>query len=107
MNTPLSETQPPASKSCVAKATTLQARIALWLINGYRRIISPVIGSRCRFYPTCSEYAAQSIGRFGLARGGWLALRRIARCHPFSAGGVDPVPDSSGPHSHDDAGEES
>jgi putative membrane protein insertion efficiency factor len=67
---------------------------ALWLVNFYRRFISPAMGPRCRFYPTCSDYAAEALTRFGFWRGSWLAGRRIIRCHPFSDGGVDLVPES-------------
>jgi hypothetical protein len=63
------------------------------LIGGYQRLLSPLLGPRCRFFPSCSTYAGDAIQRFGLARGAWLAIRRIARCHPFSAGGVDAVPE--------------
>ena len=63
----------------------------------YRRVLSPFLHSagvsNCRFRPTCSEYAEVAIARFGLARGGWLALRRLGRCHPFSKGGLDQVPE--------------
>jgi putative membrane protein insertion efficiency factor len=63
----------------------------------YRRVLSPILHSvgvsSCRFQPTCSEYAEVAIARFGLARGGWLALCRLARCHPFSKGGLDQVPE--------------
>ena len=63
----------------------------------YRRVLSPMLHSagvsNCRFQPTCSEYAEVAMARFGLARGGWLALRRLGRCHPFSKGGLDQVPE--------------
>jgi len=69
------------------------ARAATGLITGYRRYISPFLGPRCRFYPTCSAYAGEAVTRFGIVRGGWLALRRIVRCQPLCEGGVDPLPE--------------
>lgn len=69
-------------------------QIALLLIRFYQRCISPLFPAKCRFYPTCSAYAFTAIERFGLIRGGWLALRRILKCHPFHPGGVDPVPET-------------
>lgn len=63
-------------------------------IRGYQRAISPLLPRSCRFYPTCSTYALTSVERFGVARGGWLAVKRIARCNPFNPGGFDPVPDT-------------
>ncbi|MDR7545441.1 MAG: membrane protein insertion efficiency factor YidD [Armatimonadota bacterium] len=68
------------------------ARGLLLLIEGYRRFISPLLPRACRFYPSCSAYAAEAIARHGAARGTVLALRRILRCHPFHPGGYDPVP---------------
>ncbi len=67
-------------------------RAMLALIRFYRSGISPHTRPRCRFIPTCSEYAQTAVERFGAAKGGWLAARRILRCHPFSKGGYDPVP---------------
>jgi hypothetical protein len=63
------------------------------LIRGYQRVISPLLGPRCRFYPSCSAYALEAIERHGAARGTILGILRVARCQPLSAGGVDPVPD--------------
>ncbi|MFU8878404.1 MAG: membrane protein insertion efficiency factor YidD [Wenzhouxiangellaceae bacterium] len=62
------------------------------LIHLYRKILSPWIGQQCRFTPSCSHYAEQAIELYGPWRGGWLAVRRIGRCHPLCAGGEDPVP---------------
>ena len=64
-------------------------------IGAYQRYVSPLLGPHCRFHPTCSTYARQAIDRFGLWRGGWLSIKRLARCHPFTAGGHDPVPEAS------------
>ncbi len=63
------------------------------LIRGYQYLISPLFPSCCRFYPTCSHYAVEALQRHGVVRGGVLALKRLLRCHPFSPGGYDPVPD--------------
>ena len=64
----------------------------IFLVRLYQVIISPLLGPRCRFHPTCSEYAIESLKRHGAWKGLWLALRRVGRCHPFHSGGVDPVP---------------
>lgn len=69
-------------------------RIFIAIIRGYQLFISPVIGSSCRFYPTCSHYAREAIEKHGAVKGGWLGLKRIGRCHPWNEGGVDPVPDA-------------
>lgn len=68
------------------------ARLLLALVSVYRRWVSPLLGPRCRFLPTCSEYAGQALAEHGALRGGWLAVRRVGRCHPFHPGGLDPVP---------------
>ena len=66
--------------------------LVAFLIRIYQWTLSPLIGPACRFYPSCSQYAQQAILRFGLARGAWLALKRLGRCHPWHPGGFDPVP---------------
>lgn len=66
--------------------------LIMLLIKGYRYAISPFLGQQCRFYPCCSSYALEALESHGVIRGGWLALRRIAKCHPFHEGGCDPVP---------------
>ena len=67
-------------------------RILIGLIRFYQYFISPMLGRRCRFYPSCSEYAVEALQRHGALRGLSLALRRVARCHPWHPGGFDPVP---------------
>jgi len=67
----------------------------VFLIRGYQRGISPLLPHRCRFYPTCSEYAAQAISRHGPLKGGWLATKRLLKCGPWHPGGYDPVPPST------------
>lgn len=62
------------------------------LLRGYKRFVSPLLPPSCRFHPTCSEYAMEAVQLHGVARGGWLGLRRLLRCHPFCRGGFDPVP---------------
>jgi len=61
-------------------------------IRGYQLALSPFLGSACRFAPSCSEYAIEAVRRHGPLQGSWLGVRRIARCHPFHSGGLDPVP---------------
>ena len=67
-------------------------RAFLALVRFYRRYVSPLLPDACIYSPTCSEYALIAIERYGFARGGWLAVKRICRCHPFHKGGFDPVP---------------
>jgi putative membrane protein insertion efficiency factor len=66
-------------------------QIAIMMIKGYRLFISPLKPPTCRFVPTCSEYALQAIEKYGIIRGGMMAVRRILRCHPFHPGGYDPI----------------
>lgn len=67
-------------------------KLALLPVYIYRYAISPVLPPSCRYYPTCSAYAVEAVMAHGVLRGGWLALCRLARCHPWAVGGVDPVP---------------
>lgn len=69
-------------------------RLALMLVRGYQLLVSPFLGNNCRFYPTCSSYMLEAIELHGVARGFWMGLRRVSRCHPYHEGGVDPVPGS-------------
>jgi len=83
--------------SAVGAETGLRReRVAAGLLRVYKRVVSPVLHSlavsQCKYLPTCSEYAYVAVVRHGWVRGGWLAARRLARCHPFGKGGHDPVP---------------
>jgi uncharacterized protein len=75
-----------------ATVPTLAARVLVVPILWYQRFISPLLAPRCRFAPSCSQYAVDALRVHGAARGLWLAVRRLARCHPFHPGGYDPVP---------------
>jgi len=66
--------------------------IALWLIRLYQKTISRVLPPSCRFTPSCSHYGYEAIEKYGLIKGGWLAVKRVSRCHPLNPGGYDPVP---------------
>ncbi len=71
---------------------SLAGRLLIFIIRLYQILISPLLPPRCRFAPSCSQYALEAIGRHGAIRGGLLALRRIGKCHPLHEGGFDPVP---------------
>jgi len=68
-------------------------QVLIFLIQFYRKLISPLKPPTCRFYPTCSQYGLEAIQRHGALKGGWLTIKRILKCHPFHPGGIDPVPD--------------
>ncbi|WP_396956296.1 membrane protein insertion efficiency factor YidD [Nitrosomonas sp.] len=72
------------------------ASMLVLLVRGYQLFISPVLGSHCRFQPTCSQYALEALRTHGALKGAWLALRRVLRCHPLHPGGYDPVPPAKG-----------
>ena len=70
----------------------LPRTLSIGAVRVYQVILSPIFGGSCRYYPSCSAYAIEALERHGALRGGWLAIRRIGRCHPFRPGGFDPVP---------------
>ena len=74
------------------KTPTSLQKLAIILIRGYQLVISPLLGPRCRFQPTCSEYAIDAIKIHGFAKGCWLSTKRVLKCHPLNDGGHDPVP---------------
>jgi putative membrane protein insertion efficiency factor len=67
-------------------------QLLVLFVRGYQVVLSPHLPAACRYYPTCSHYAIEALEKHGALRGGWLAIKRIARCHPFRPGGYDPVP---------------
>lgn len=71
----------------------MPAKLAIGLVRVYQRLISPLMAPRCCYYPTCSQYAVEALTKHGLLCGGWLALKRIIRCHPGAIPGEDPVPE--------------
>lgn len=85
--------------TCFSKTVSKWVRLlAIGLIRVYKWVLSPLLGSNCRFYPSCSSYAIEAIEHYGVTRGTWLAMRRIGKCHPFHPGGIDhvPTPDRAG-----------
>jgi uncharacterized protein len=80
-----------------AHGRSIAVQALMCVIRGYRYALSPFFGAQCRFYPSCSAYALEAIECHGAMRGTWLAARRIARCHPWHPGGIDPVPTDTTP----------
>ena len=78
----------------MAKDNSTPQRLTVALVKAYQRWLSPLLGNNCRFHPSCSFYAIEAINRFGVLKGCWLAGKRILKCHPLNAGGLDPVPPS-------------
>jgi len=70
----------------------MMARILIWIVKAYQLALSPFFGQQCRFYPTCSQYALEAIQKYGALRGSYYTVRRLVRCHPWCAGGHDPIP---------------
>ena len=83
----------------------LPVRLTVSAIRGYKILISPLFTGSCRFLPSCSDYARDAVVRYGVCGGGWLAAKRLARCHPFCAGGYDPIPENRPEGLHDDSNE--
>lgn len=70
----------------------MMARILIWIVKAYQLVLSPFFGQQCRFYPTCSQYALEAIQKHGAVLGAYYTVRRLVRCHPWCAGGHDPIP---------------
>jgi hypothetical protein len=81
-----------AVRAVIRLGVRLPALLVIGVLRLYRVLVSPIYGDTCRFYPSCSAYALGSVTEHGLVRGGWLAVRRLGRCHPWNPGGVDHVP---------------
>src|SRR5207249_9464 len=79
-------------RGTVEEGRRTMRHVAAFLIRVYQWTVSPLLGPACRFYPSCSQYAVQALLRFGVVKGGWLALARLSRCHPWHPRGFDPVP---------------
>ena len=78
----------------ISRITRIPACAAILLIRLYQKLISPWLGQRCRFHPSCSHYCIDALTQHGMVHGLWLGLKRISKCHPFHPGGFDPVPDT-------------
>jgi uncharacterized protein len=81
-----------SSAAVVRVITAIPRTVLILLVRAYQIVLSPLLPASCRYYPSCSAYAIEALERHGAVRGGWLTLRRLARCHPFKPGGYDPVP---------------
>lgn len=79
-------------EEAAAQSVSPAARTLMGSIRVYQKVLSPVMGGNCRFHPSCSHYGYEAIQVHGAAKGSWLAVKRIGRCHPFNEGGLDPVP---------------
>jgi putative membrane protein insertion efficiency factor len=77
----------------LTRLSQLPSKIAVFMVRFYQWTVRPILGPRCRYLPHCSDYAIESLERFGLFSGGWLTAKRLGRCHPWCAGGLDPVPE--------------
>jgi putative membrane protein insertion efficiency factor len=86
----------PAAHRVLRRLVRLPAVTVVLLLRLWQLFVSPLYGPTCRFYPSCSAYALEAVDRHGLVRGGWLAVRRLGRCHPWNPGGVDHVPPKAG-----------
>lgn len=84
----------------MATSYSFSEKVLIKLIRFYQIVISPLIGPRCRFVPTCSCYALEAIKTHGSAKGGWLTIKRVLKCHPLHAGGFDPVPAKTNNHNY-------
>jgi putative membrane protein insertion efficiency factor len=82
----------PSSTMVVRVVTVVPRTVLILLVRAYQIVLSPLLPASCRYYPSCSTYAIEALERHGALRGGWLTLRRLARCNPFRPGGYDPVP---------------
>ena len=83
---------PPEHAEAAPRWTRLPRLALIMGVRVYQIVLSPIFGGACRYYPSCSAYAIEALEKHGAWRGGWMALRRIGRCHPFRPGGFDPVP---------------
>ncbi|HEX7485909.1 MAG TPA: membrane protein insertion efficiency factor YidD [Vicinamibacterales bacterium] len=96
------ESRPIEEMPVVIERPGLPGRALLAAVRGYQLPLSPLFAGSCRYTPSCSRYMSEAIRRHGAIRGGWLGLRRLARCHPLGSSGFDPVPDPCAPHSRSD-----